>query len=375
MDFTTINTLDPNGVYFFNASGIEGCFVIVEQPADYQITLKAIRIDYLDCETCCNDNPPPTPTPTPTVTKTPTQTQTPTITSTITPSITQTATPTATETPTQTPTTTETPTSTPTPTNTVTPSPTNECCGCDAIDDTVLPGGDNIYLQIGNGIYLNFVEQSPVISPSPTPTNTQTPSYTPSQTVTLTPSQTFTPTRTITPSPTMTVSPTTPFNGVANILVTGCTTQQQVYLRLTGLTTIEYNLLSTPITIYIPQLDCCFKFASFTTNPPDYILSSVVLYDNCTICSNANSPTCIVPEDLRCITVTNNTNQEKYFTYQPGNDPGVIILDSVVAGQSKTFCGIIPPYYPSGYSLPTIPFRIGTTTCTGLNDCATPSLD
>jgi len=374
MDFTTINTLDPNGVYFFNASGIEGCFVIVEQPADFQITLKSIRIDYLDCETCCNDNPPPTPTPTPTVTKTPTQTQTPTITSTITPSITQTATPTTTETPTPTPT----PTNTNTPTNTVTPSPTNECCGCDAIDDTVLPGGDNIYLQIGNGIYLNFVEQSPVISPSPTPTNTQTPSYTPSQTITCTPSQTFTPTRTITPSPTITVSPTTPFNGVANILVTGCTTQQQVYLRLTGLTTIEYNLLSTPLTIYIPQLDCCFRFASFTTNPPDYILSSVVLYDNCTTCSNANSPTCVInlyPVDCRCITIINNTNELKYFTYVLCNDPSDIKLGSVVAGQTEIFCGKFSPRVPLGSSLPTIPFRIGTTTCTGINDCTVPSLD
>jgi hypothetical protein len=364
MTLNTIYSLDPNGVYYFNASGVDGCFVIVNQPAQYYpISLKSARIDYVDCPTCCNDVPTPTPTATPTTT--PTNTQTTTVTSSLTPTVTETVTPTVTETPTYTPS----QTVTITPTSTITPSPTNECCGCDTINDAILPGGENIYLQVGNGLYLKFLEQSPLISPSPTPTNTQTPSFTPSQTTTYTPSQTFTPTRTITPSPTLTVSPTTPFNGEATLFLTGCTTYQQLVVKLTGLTINQYNLLSLPSTIYIPQLDCCFVFVSFVNATPDYVLPSSVVYSGCTECITVQSPTCIIPSGCRCINFVNNTNQTFGLVYIPCDDPNFATFTTIpplIIGQPLPgFCYL----QILSVTLPNIPYFIGTTTCSTDTDC------
>jgi hypothetical protein len=96
--------------------------------------------------------------------------------------------------PTPTPTPTNTETQTPTPTPTPTPTETEQ-----VITDAILTNNGD-YIQVDDGIYLMFINPTPLPTTTPTPTNTQTP--------TMTPTPSITPTNTMTPSITPTMTPT-----------------------------------------------------------------------------------------------------------------------------------------------------------------------
>ena len=105
-------------------------------------------------------------------------------------------TPNPTPTPTPTPTNTPTNTSTNIPINTPTPTQTEQ-----VIIDAILTNDGN-YIQVGNEMYLKYINPTPPPTPTNTPTNTQTPTNTPTPSIT----PTFTPTNTKTPTPTPTIA-------------------------------------------------------------------------------------------------------------------------------------------------------------------------
>ena len=149
-DFGVYSVITSKFYYLtFNNSSFDGCYALIQETfTPTGLTVTSSPIDYINCETCEGEHPPPSPTPTQTPTPTPTPTNTPT------PTITPTNTPTPTITPTITPTATKTPTPTPTKTPTPTPAPKytfEDCCNSSNVFTvTGIPG----VLTLGEVYYL-----------------------------------------------------------------------------------------------------------------------------------------------------------------------------------------------------------------------------